>query len=115
MSPDVKHCQGRGRGFESFARSISCREDVDQAFQLYGAAAIAEELFNDPETRDSVYHHSKNSRLPTFKLGGQTCARKSVLLKWIEDQERQSLGGVTPPQRGPSDDEGVGGSSLAPA
>ncbi|MGC8535508.1 MAG: hypothetical protein ACP5QR_08225 [Rhizomicrobium sp.] len=54
---------------------------------LRGAEAIAEFLFGSPDERRKVYHLAATSRLPTLKLGSMICARKSVLLKWIEDQE----------------------------
>jgi hypothetical protein len=54
---------------------------------LRGAEEIAEFLFGDQKLRRQVYHLAATSTLPTFKLGSMICARKSVLLKWIEDQE----------------------------
>jgi hypothetical protein len=54
---------------------------------LRGAEQIAEFLFGDQKLRRQVYHLAATSTLPTFKLGSMICARKSVLLKWIEDQE----------------------------
>ncbi len=41
--------------------------------------------------RRAVYHLVNTSRLPTYRLGGKIWARKSVLLKWIEDQEARSM------------------------
>jgi hypothetical protein len=37
--------------------------------------------------RRKVYHLVATSNLPVFKLGSMICARKSVLLKWVEEQE----------------------------
>jgi hypothetical protein len=54
---------------------------------LRGAEEIAEFLFGDQKLRRQVYHLAATSTLPTFKLGSMICARKSVLLKWVEDQE----------------------------
>jgi hypothetical protein len=54
---------------------------------LRGAEEIAQFLFGDQKLRRQVYHLAATSTLPTFKLGSMICARKSVLLKWIEDQE----------------------------
>jgi hypothetical protein len=54
---------------------------------LRGADAIAEFLYGDREMRRKVYHLVASSNLPVFKLGSMICARKSVLLKFIEAQE----------------------------
>jgi hypothetical protein len=56
---------------------------------LRGAEAIAQYLYGDRELRRKVYHLVATSNLPVFKLGSMICARKSVLLKWIEDQEER--------------------------
>jgi hypothetical protein len=54
---------------------------------LRGARAIAEFLCGDGKQRRMVYHLAATSNIPVFKLGSMLCARKSVLIKWIEDQE----------------------------
>jgi len=54
---------------------------------LRGAEEIAEFLFGDQKLRRQVYHLAATSTLPTFKLGSMICARKTVVLKWIETQE----------------------------
>lgn len=54
---------------------------------LRGAEAIAEFLYGDPELRRKVYHLCATSSFPNFRLGSMLCARKSVVLKWIENQE----------------------------
>jgi hypothetical protein len=54
---------------------------------LRGAEEIASFLYGRPEMRRKVYHLAATSNLPVFKLGSMICARKSVLLKWVEDQE----------------------------
>jgi hypothetical protein len=59
---------------------------------LRGAEAIAEYLYGDRELRRAVYHLSATSNIPVFKLGSMICARKSVLLKWVEDQEERHAG-----------------------
>lgn len=56
---------------------------------LRGAEAIAEFLFGDKSQRRKVYHLAATSHLPTFKLGSMICARRSILLNWIEEQERR--------------------------
>jgi hypothetical protein len=54
---------------------------------LRGADEIAQFLFGAENRRRKVYHLVATSKLPVFKLGSMICARKSILLKWIEDQE----------------------------
>jgi hypothetical protein len=54
---------------------------------LRGADAIAQFLFGDGRERRKVYHLAGTSNMPVFKLGSTICARRSVLLKWIKDQE----------------------------
>ncbi len=56
---------------------------------LRGAEDIAEFLFGNRDQRRKVYHLAASSNLPVFKLGSMICARRSVLLKWIADQEGQ--------------------------
>ena len=52
---------------------------------LRGASAIADFLGFE---RRVVYHAISAGHLPTFKMGATICARKSSLLRWIEEQER---------------------------
>jgi hypothetical protein len=59
---------------------------------LRGAAAISEFLYGDPGHRRKVYYLWATSRAPFFKIGSMICARKSVLLGWITDQERRRCG-----------------------
>jgi hypothetical protein len=61
---------------EEFARDV-----------LRGAKAIALFLYGDSEKRRKVYHLVATSNIRVFRLGSMICARKSVLLKWIKDQE----------------------------
>ena len=58
---------------------------------LRGAGAIALFLFGsaDERSRRKVYHLAENSRLPTFHLGSLVCARKTVVIQWIEQQEKR--------------------------
>jgi hypothetical protein len=56
---------------------------------LRGADQIAGFLFGDPRQRRKVYHLAETSRLPVFRLGSVLCARKSVLLEWIAQQEQR--------------------------
>lgn len=55
---------------------------------LYGADAVAEFLFGDGKYRRRVYNLVENDGVPVFRIGINICARKSVLLAWIEAQER---------------------------
>lgn len=62
---------------------------------LRGAEAIADYLFGDKSLRRKVYHLAETSRLPVFRLGSVLCARRSVLLAWIANQERRTAGDGT--------------------
>lgn len=57
---------------------------------LRGADQIAEYIFGDATHRRKVYHLAETSRLPVFRLGSLLCARRSVLMGWIDRQERRS-------------------------
>ncbi len=61
---------------------------------LRGADQIAGFLLGDPKERRKIYHLSETSRLPVFRLGAVLCARKSVLLAWIAQQEENAIKGV---------------------
>jgi hypothetical protein len=65
---------------------------------LRGADSIAEFLYGGSEQRRKVYHLVATSNLPVFKLGSMICARRSVLLKWIEDQEDRHAGETNRPK-----------------
>lgn len=64
---------------------------------IRGAVAIgrfitpAEEArkLSDKQLARKVYHLAATSNLPVFRLGSRLCARKSVLLQWIESQEKR--------------------------
>ena len=63
---------------------------------LRGAAAIAEELLGDADKRRTIYHLVATTKIPVFRLGSMICARRTVLRKWIADQENRvppSIGG----------------------
>ncbi len=51
---------------------------------LYGVEQIAEHL---KMTRRQVYHLHDQGHLPTFKIGGKVCARRSTLAKHFAAQE----------------------------
>jgi hypothetical protein len=59
---------------------------------LCGAEAIATFLFGRGANRKRVYHLVEKSNLPVFRLGSVLCARKNILLGWIEVQERKAAG-----------------------
>ena len=54
---------------------------------LRGADEIALFLFGAESARRKVYHLIATTRFPHFKLGSMICARKSVVIGWIEGQE----------------------------
>ena len=54
---------------------------------LYGADAIATFLFGDAAHRRRVYNLVEKKRIPVFRIGASVCARKSVLLNFISQQE----------------------------
>ena len=58
---------------------------------LRGADEIALFLFGDRDERRKVYHLVSTSRLPFFKLGSMICARRSVLLQWVQGQEERHV------------------------
>jgi len=55
---------------------------------LHGADQIAKFLYGDERQRRKVYHLADKENLPVFRLGTTICARKSTLLRWIEEQEQ---------------------------
>ncbi len=55
---------------------------------LLGTEAIAKWLLGDGAEARKIYGMAEAGRLPCFKIGKRICARKSVLLRWIEQQER---------------------------
>lgn len=56
---------------------------------LYGVPAIATHL---QMTQPQVYHLHNKGELPTFKIGGKVCARRSTLAKHFAAQEAASTG-----------------------
>jgi hypothetical protein len=66
---------------------------------IRGAGQLAHFLFGSPRLRRKAYHLVATSNLPVFKLGSMICARKSVLLKWVHDQETRH------PKKGPPQPE----------
>ncbi len=60
---------------------------------LRGASQIAEFMFGTADERRTVYHLAEKARLPIFRFGAVLCARRSVLMAWIEEQEAQGKQG----------------------
>jgi len=69
---------------------MTAHEDEFAADILRGADEIAHFLFGERQERRKVYHLVATSHLPVFKLGSMICARRSVLLKFIEEQEKRN-------------------------
>jgi hypothetical protein len=61
---------------------------------LRGADQIADFFYGDKTQRRKVYHLVATSNLPVFKLGSMICARKSILLRWIAEQEGHHTGQI---------------------
>jgi hypothetical protein len=59
---------------------------------LRGADEIAK--FLGLQCRRKVYYLAACTRIPVFRLGSQLCARRSVLLAWIAEQESRALPGM---------------------
>lgn len=57
---------------------------------LYGVEQIADHL---KMTRRQVYHLHDQGHLPTFKIGGKVCARRSTLAKHFAAQEAAAARG----------------------
>lgn len=58
--------------------------DTVASDMLRGATQIADFMGLNPR---QVYYAAENT-LPVFRIGTQICARKSTLLRWIEEQEQ---------------------------
>jgi hypothetical protein len=56
---------------------------------LRGADEIAQFLFGQKRFRRRVYALVERKELPIFRIGAIIRARRSVLLQWIEAQERK--------------------------
>ena len=55
---------------------------------LVGGEAIALFMFGDASQRKRVFNLAENNALPVFRLGRTLAARKSTLMRWIEEQEQ---------------------------
>jgi hypothetical protein len=54
---------------------------------LKGADAIAHFLFGSREYRRKIYYLAERTKIPIFRLGSVLCARKSILMNYILEQE----------------------------
>lgn len=59
---------------------------------IVGAENIALVIYGEAEGKREgnirrIYHAISKKELPTFKLGGRVHARRSTILRWIEQQE----------------------------
>jgi len=54
---------------------------------LRGAEATADFLYGGATQWRKVYHLAGTSRLPIFRLGSVLCARRTVLMHWINEPE----------------------------
>jgi hypothetical protein len=59
---------------------------------LRGAAAIAKFLFGNSKHRRKVFYLAEKGRLPIFRFKSQLWARRSTLLRWINEQESRHNG-----------------------
>jgi len=59
---------------------------------MLGAASIAAFMGMRPR---QLYHAAEMGHLPTFRIGGMLCARKSTLTHWIADLEQDAVSGQT--------------------
>lgn len=55
---------------------------------LEGAEAISHFLFGSTTKSRRVYRMAEAKELPVFRVGSLICARKSTLVRWIEQQEQ---------------------------
>src|SRR3954447_24201235 len=67
---------------------------------LRGAGEIAEFIYGTKTARRTVYHLIEHNRIPHFRIGTGVCARKSVLVAWIQAQESAALAASHSPTRG---------------
>jgi hypothetical protein len=56
---------------------------------MRGAGPLAEFFYGEDNeaNRRKIYHLSDKHGLPTFKLGGVLCGRRSTIMRWVEQQE----------------------------
>ena len=90
LSEKIKHLREVEGELRGFGRAMTQMEVV-RAMQEEMGETISQAYLSQLENGKRV-HLTATSRLPTFKLGALTCARRSVLLKYIEEQERRRVG-----------------------
>lgn len=56
---------------------------------MLGASAIAAFMGMRPR---QLYHAAEMGHLPTFRIGGILCARRSTLNRWITELEQEAIG-----------------------
>jgi excisionase family DNA binding protein len=61
---------------------------ADELDLLSGAEAIAAYIGVRPRR---IYHLAETRRIPVFRIGSTLCARRSTLLRWVEDMERAAI------------------------
>ena len=69
---------------------MSSRSDL--RYDLTGAGAIAEVL---GFKRGKIYALVKNRQIPAVRIGGVIYARRSVLVEWVERQEKKACENTT--------------------
>ena len=70
----------------SVPESESIHDDI-----LRGARTIAREILGDETRVGTIYYQAKSGHLPTFRIGGILCARRSTLREHFRRQEEASL------------------------
>lgn len=58
---------------------------------LHGAAEIADFLYGTRKKKRRIYGLVDQGGLPVFRDGQLLCARRTVLVSWIEEQEQSAL------------------------
>jgi excisionase family DNA binding protein len=61
---------------------------ADELDLLSGADAIAAYIGVKPRR---IYHLAETRRIPVFRIGTTLCARRSTLLRWVEEMERAAI------------------------
>lgn len=83
----------RWKGEDGAMRYTADPSEVSLIDLLRGADQIAAFLFGSADERRKVYRLIETARLPAFRFGSLLCARRSVLLAWIEEQEERGRRG----------------------
>jgi excisionase family DNA binding protein len=65
---------------------------ADDGDLLYGVPAIAEHLKLRPR---QVYHLIDLGKIPSFKIGGKVCSRRSSLAAWLASLEAPAVAGTS--------------------